>query len=109
MTTLWFVGKWLSENMEDENGQPVDRPFLGLTWGVTAMVVTLTFALGIPAAYLSWTSNALADWGVFFRFIFALVAFFYCVEYLLAYMVFRYDLVGTLQRVKTGHAGWFWS
>lgn len=108
MTALLLFGQYVSRALRDENNQPVDRPALDMAPGVAAMVGVLTIVLGIPAAYLSYTSNALVEWNGFWRAAFAVVAFFFCAEYLLVHALFKADAMRELRRLKNGNAGWFW-
>lgn len=62
--------------------------------------VLVSILLGIPAAYLSWTSNAAAGWGVIPRIIFALFAFTFCVSYLVAHLLHKADLLAALRKTR---------
>jgi hypothetical protein len=53
---------------------------------------------GAPAAYLSWTSNTLAEWGKMFKVIFAVFAFFNGMVYLFGHLLFKYDILKVLKQ-----------
>lgn len=108
MTTLLWLGQQISASVRDDNNEPVERNIIGMTRGVAIMIGILTVVFGIPAAYLSWTTNAMLEWNVFFKVLFAIIAFFYGIEYILLYVIFKYDLVLELRRLKNGNLGWFW-
>jgi sterol desaturase/sphingolipid hydroxylase (fatty acid hydroxylase superfamily) len=61
-------------------------------------LVLVSIFIGLPAAYLSWTSNAAAGWGVIPRIIFALFAFTFCVSYLVAHLLHKADLLAALRK-----------
>ena len=105
MTLLLYVGQQVSESMP--KSEP--RDYLGMTAGVAVVVAVMTVVFGIPAAYLSWTSNSLLEWNAGVKILCAAVAFFFGIEYMLAFAVLKADLIAELRRLKNANIGWFFS
>ena len=77
--------------------------------GVSWLLITLwTLLWGLPAAYLSWTSNTLVEWHIIFKVLFSIGAFFWGIAYLLGYLIFRLDLVLYCQN-RSGFPFFSWS
>lgn len=103
MALLLHVGRQISESMPED--QP--RDFLGMTKAVAAVAAVVAVVFGVPAAYLSWTCNALLEWSSPAKALFSAVAFVFGIEYILAFAVLKGDLVAELRRLKNGNMGWF--
>lgn len=55
---------------------------------------------GLWAGYLSWQANTLVNWNIFAKAIFALFAALNGIGYLITYLIFKWDLVLELTKLK---------
>ena len=77
----------------------VNKAFFGFTFFI--ILLLLLSLLGIPAAYLSWTSNTVVGWNFAFKLLFAIVAFFNGLSYLLTHLICKLDLLHALNKAST--------
>lgn len=68
--------------------------------GLTILILVVFFALGIWAAYLSWTSNTVVGWNTFAKVIFAIFAYFSNLSYLLGHLIYKLDLLNMIQKLS---------
>ena len=103
MALLLYVGRMISESMPEDE----PRDFLGMTKAVAVAVAVVAVVFGVPAAYLSWSCNSLLEWTAPAKALFSAFAFVFGLEYILAFVVLKGDLVSELRRLKNGNMGWF--
>ncbi len=102
MLELW-LGKKVYENFA--GGDEVENVAKKITVAalVSGIVVVVMYVLfGTWAAMLSWKANTLAEWGTAPKVIFSLFAFFGGISYLFNYFVMKYDLVLTIEKLRSG-------
>lgn len=75
---------------------------INTTGGIIAGVFSLIFIIvfGSYAAYLSWRSNSLINWGTGWKIFFGFFAFLFGFNYLVSYLIFKADLVAYIRRSK---------
>ena len=70
-----------------------------VVFGVVWMLI-----VGVPAVYLSWTSNTLIGWHVGFKIFFAIFAFLTGLSYLLTHLINKLDLINFIKRSARSNA-----
>lgn len=75
---------------------------INTTGGIIAGVFSFIFIIvfGSYAAYLSWRSNSLINWGTGWKIFFGFFAFLCGFNYLVSYLIFKADLVAYIRRSK---------
>lgn len=70
-----------------------DKPSTSLDRITSMLYIILWIGLGITAAYLSFDSNTVVGWNIFYKIIFAIGAFLFPFYYLFIHFVSKYDLL----------------
>lgn len=91
-----YLGKKLYERFSEENESEVKN--IG---GVVPLLIVLLVLISIGgySAYLSWGANSLAGWGILSKIFFSFFAFLSGISYLIAYFIYKLDLVHTIVRM----------
>jgi hypothetical protein len=79
-----------------------DRHGRSNVFGGMETIVSVVFLIlfGVPAAYLSWTSNTTVGWHWGFKLVFALFAFTFGLTYLVAHLLHKLDLLMLVRRLS---------
>jgi len=71
----------------------------GSIFGFIFMFIFI-IVFGAYAAYLSWKSNSLIEWGTGWKILFSIFAFMAGFSYLISYLIYKADLVAYINRSK---------
>jgi hypothetical protein len=69
-----------------------------------AVVLVIELLLGVWAAYLSYTSNRLIDWGHPWCIVFAIIAFFSGAHYLFIHLINKLDLICAIRKMRPANS-----
>lgn len=84
------------ENFED--GTAVKWTYF--TWVVFAVMLVFDVVFGVFSAYLSWSSNGLVGWNVYWKTFFSFFAFITGISYVWGYLIFKLDLVMLINKLQ---------
>jgi hypothetical protein len=96
-----YLGKKIYERFASDSNtetKATETKTANTIW--TIVVVLILVGIGGYNAYLSWEANTLAGWGAVGKVIFSFFAFLSGISYLIAYFIYKLDLVHTIQMLQ---------